>query len=57
MQTPWSEVKTMRVLLYTAVFQSLDDASHMFVYSGDAGVVVADVFAEVVAFRGSLSGM
>ena len=42
------------IVVHTAVFQGLDDASHMFVYSGDAGVVVADVFAEVVAFRGSL---
>lgn len=42
------------IVVHTAVFQGLDDASHMFVHSGDAGVVVADVFAEVVAFRSAL---
>ena len=42
------------IVVHAAVFQSLDDASHMLVHSGDAGVVVADVFAEVVAFRSAL---
>ena len=38
------------ILTQVAVFQGLYDASHLFVHSGDAGVVVADVRPEIIAF-------
>ena len=44
------------VMVYSAVFQGADDAPDVFIYSGDAGVIVADMFPEVVAFGCSFGG-
>lgn len=33
-----------------------DDTSYIFVYSGDAGVIVADMCAEIISFGSSFGG-
>ena len=44
------------IVEYSAFFQCPDDTSYIFVYSGDAGVIVADMCAEIISFGSSFGG-